>query len=125
MKKTTLGLGALAVVLGVMTILPSTVDAFRGDPNVKGPNFSVERHEVMQNAFENNDYNAWKDLMQDRGRVTQIINEGNFARFSEAHELAEQGRFEEAKQIRQELGLGLQNGSGKGMGGMGTRGVNR
>lgn len=114
MKKRILSLGALTAVLGVMTMLPSTIDAYRGDPSVGGPNCTPERHEAMERAFENNDYNAWKNLMQNRGRVTQIINEGNFARFAEAHELAEQGRLEEARQIRQELGLGLHNGSGQG-----------
>ena len=53
--------------------------------------------------------------MQGRGRVSQVITKDNFAKFAEAHELAEQGKLEEAKKIRLELGLGLQNGSGQGM----------
>ena len=71
----------------------------------------------MTKAFDSNDYNAWKELMGGRGRVSQVINEDNFARFAEAHRLALEGKTEEAAKIRQELGLGLQNGSGKGMGG--------
>jgi len=70
----------------------------------------------MTKAFENNDYNAWKEQMGGRGRVSQVINEENFERFAEAHRLALEGKTEEAAKIRQELGLGLQNGSGKGMG---------
>ena len=68
----------------------------------------------MTQAFENNDYNAWKEQMQGKGRVTQVVNEGNFTRFAEAHELALEGKTDEADQIRQELGLGLGNGSGQG-----------
>jgi len=116
MKKITiLGLSA-AIVLGGLIALPKIADAYRGDPSVQGPNYSVERHEAMEKAFENNDYNAWKNLMQNHGRVTQLINEDNFAKFAEAHKLAEQGKIQEANQIRQSLGLGLQNGSGQGSG---------
>ena len=45
--------------------------------------------------------------MQGRGRVTQVVNQGNFAKFAQAHELAEAGKQEEAAAIRAELGLGL------------------
>ena len=83
--------------------------AYQGDPGQRGPNFSQERHEAMQKAFESNDYNAWKELMNGRGRVTQIVNEANFARFSEMHRLMLEGKYDEANQIREELGLRAQN----------------
>src|SRR3990167_9645233 len=120
MNKKTVGLGVLALTIGVISVSAGSVMAYQGDPNVKGPYYSVDRHEAMEKAFENKDYNAWKSLMQGRGRVTQVVTEQNFARFAEAHELAEQGKIQEANQIRQELGLGLHNGSGQGqkMGGM-------
>ncbi|MFA7685945.1 MAG: hypothetical protein WCX95_04055 [Candidatus Gracilibacteria bacterium] len=126
MKKTMLGLGAAVLVLGTVALSTGAVFAYQGDPNVKGPNYTAERHEAMTQAFEKGDYSAWKDLMQGRGRVTQVVNESNFAKFAEAHELAEQGKTVEAQKIRQELGLGLCNGSGKTAGGMGLgRGMNR
>ncbi len=115
---TILTLSAIAVALGGLIAFPKVADAYRGDPSVHGPNYSVERHETMEKAFENNDYNAWKNLMQNRGRVTQVINKDNFAKFAEMHRLVEQGKTQEANQIRQSLGLGLQNGSGQ-MSGMG------
>lgn len=126
MKKTTLGLGVLALLLGVAGVSASNALAYKGDPTVKGPNYSVERHTAMEKAFENKDYDAWKNLMQGKGRVTEVVNQDNFAKFAEAHELAEQGKTAEAQKIRQELGLGLHNGSGKGMGGTGMgRNLNR
>jgi len=79
----------------------------------------------MEQAFENNDFQAWSNLMQGKGKVIQVVNESNFARFAEAHKLAEEGKMDEAKQIRTELGLGLGNGSGNGQGqgsGQGQRG---
>ena len=117
-------MGALTLILGATVLSAGTALAYRGDPTVTGPNYSVERHTAMQKAFENKDYTAWKNLMQNRGRVTQVITEANFAKFAEAHNLALQGNKEEAQKIRSELGLGLQNGSGRNGGGMG-RNLNR
>ena len=114
MNKKTILLGATALILGGLVMSPKLAEAYRGDPGIQGPNCTSERHEEMIQAFENNDYQAWKNLMQGKGRVTQVINESNFTRFAEAHELAEEGKIEEARQIRQELGLGLKNGSGQG-----------
>jgi len=96
-------------------------------PNVKGPNYSAERHEAMQNAFENHDYEAWKGLMQEVGRVrvVEAINADNFDKFVEAHELASQGKFEEAREIRKELGLGKKDGSGRRGAGMGMGRMHR
>lgn len=86
--------------------------AYRGDSNQTGPNYSPERHEQMEKAFENNDYNAWKNLMNGRGRVVSVINEKNFNRFAEAHKLMKEGKTDEANKIREELGLGQGNRQG-------------
>lgn len=109
-------IGVAVLVMGGAVLAPQAALAYKGDPNIKGPNYTEERHEAMEKAFENKDYNAWSKLMEGKGRVTQVINAQNFAKFAEAHELAEQGKTAEAKKIRTELGLGLQNGSGKGQG---------
>ena len=116
MNKQSILLGAAALVLGGVALAPGIVNAYQGDPNVQGPNYSPERHEAMTQAFENKDYQAWKNLMQGRGRVIQLVNEANFAKFSEAHQLALEGKTDEANQIRAELGLGQRNGSGMGQG---------
>ncbi len=107
---------ASAIILGGLVVAPKTIEAYRGDPNVQGPNCTAERHEAMTKAFDSNDYNAWKELMNGRGRVTQVVNEGNFSRFAQAHKLMLEGKTEEAQKIRTELGLGLRDGSGKGQG---------
>jgi hypothetical protein len=118
MNKKTILLGATALVLGGLVISPVMVQAYRGDPGVQGPDYSPERHEAMTQAFDNTDYNAWKEQMVGKGRVTQIVDESNFARFAEAHKLALEGKLDEAKAIRAELGLGQgqQKGNGSGSG---------
>lgn len=130
MKNKHLLLGAAALVLGGSIMTPKLVEAYRGDPNVEGPNYSQERHESMTQAFENQDYQAWKELMQGKGRVAEVVTEENFNRFAEAHRLVQEGKVEEARQIRQEMGLGMRDGagqgrhgdkSGKGQGRMGNR----
>ena len=114
MKNKILTLGATALVLGGLFVIPGAISAYQGDPGTKGPDYTEERHQEMQMAFENNDFQAWSNLMQGKGKVIQVVNEGNFAQFVEAHNLAEEGKMDESKQIRTELGLGLGNGSGKG-----------
>jgi hypothetical protein len=115
-RKIGLGLGALTLILGVSGAMVGTADAYKGDPAVKGPNYTVERHTAMEKAFETADYTAWSKLMSGKGKVTQIVNKDNFAKFAQAHELAEKGDKAGAAKIRTELGLGLKDGSGKGQG---------
>jgi hypothetical protein len=111
MKKTTLQLGALALGVSILGASTGTVMAYRGDPTVISPQYSEERHEDMTRAFETNNYALWKSLMDGKGNVTRIINEDNFVVFAKAHTLAKEGKIEEAKEIRRELGLGLRNGN--------------
>jgi len=123
--KVGLGLGTLALVLGLYGSISGTANAYKGDPAVKGPNYSAERHTAMEKAFETNDYTAWKNLINGKGKVTQVINKDNFAKFAEAHKLAEKGDIAGAQKIRQELGLGLKDGSNQGAKNTGGRGMGR
>ena len=107
MNKAILAVSALVLAGGVLFATAPGALAY-------GSNYSLERHEAMEHAFENKDYNAWKTLMQGRGRVTQVVNEQNFSRFAEMHQLREEGKIDEANKIRKELGLGLHNGTGAG-----------
>ncbi len=125
MNKGILALTGIVLGAGALFAASSSTLAYRGDPNVQGPNYTAERHETMTKAFENNDYNAWREQMDGHGRVTQVVNEENFARFAEMHQLMLDGKTDEANVIRAELGLGQQNGSGQGHYGGYGRNVNR
>ena len=108
-------IGSLAVVI-MSALAVSSAMAYQGDYSKQGPAYSPERHTAMIEAMNNNDYQAWSELMADRGRVTQVINEDNFSRFVEAHQLAHSGDLEGADTIRKELGLRARDGERVGAG---------
>jgi hypothetical protein len=109
MKKALITTGVLALAFALF--FSKSAFAYRGDPNVKGPNCTPERHEAMLKAFEKKDYNAWKNLMSNRP-ITQKINVSNFSKFVEMRNLMLQGKVDEANKIKAELGLGQGLGGG-------------
>lgn len=119
---TKLTIAALALGAGALFVTGQNALAYRGDTSVQGPNHTPERHEAMMQAFENQDYNAWKELMGEKGRVTEVVTEQNFNRFAQMHLRRLEGDTEGANQIREELGLGMRNGSGHGQGQRGGQG---
>jgi hypothetical protein len=113
MTKKGIFFGIASLVFAGATALTVGASAYRGDASVKGSNYSPERHEVMQKAFESGDYEAWKNSMNGRGRVTEMVNAENFHRFVEMRKLMQEGKTDEANEIRKELGLGQKNGQGQ------------
>lgn len=121
--RTSIVLGVLGLVMLGSAVFASSVFASRERVAGQfGPNYSPERHAQMNEAFANGDYNAWKDLMGDRG-AARVVTQENFAQFTQMHNLMLQGKTDEANKIRQEIGLG--NGQGRGMMGGKNRGQNR
>lgn len=117
MTKKFILLGLTALVVTGAIFAPQATLAYKGDPNVKGPNYTQERHEAMQTAIANKDANAVKQLMQGKGVARRLGEDTTkWNRFVEMQALQNAGKTEEAKQIRTELGLGLRNGSGNGQG---------
>ena len=109
-------------VLAVSLLAVSMVFAYQGDPNVQGPNYSEERHEAMQESFDNLNYQAWHDLMTENGRAPKIltvITEDNFEEFVKARNAAHNGDLNALKEFKQSLGLGLgqmKHGNGEALG---------
>lgn len=118
-KKIILSISVIAIGAALALTAFNAAEAYQGDYTQKGPNYTADRHVAMEKAFDNNDYEAWKNLMSGKGQVTRVINKDNFKQFAEAHKLAEQGKYSEADTIRQNLGLktkGNQTGSNQGRG---------
>lgn len=106
MNKVILSLTAISLGVGLFLTATNNVFAY-------GPNYSQDRHEKMIQAFEKNDYNAWKNLMQGRGRVLEFVNKDNFSKFNKMHKLMLDGKSQDANVIRAELGLGQGRGYGR------------
>jgi hypothetical protein len=118
-KGTILGVLGLAVI-GVGAYGMSAF-AFQGRTGQFGSSYTAERHQQMQQAFDNNDYAAWKNQMGNR-RAARVVTEQNFSRFTQMHNLMLEGKIDEANKIRTDLGLGQGSRGGQGM--MGGRSVN-
>ena len=111
--------GLLTLIVVGLIATTSLVSAYRGDYSVQGPNCNEERHELMENAFETLDYDAWLGLMTENGRhprVVDVVTEDNFETFVQAHEAGIDGDYETAAELRAELGLNNGNGPKDGTG---------
>jgi hypothetical protein len=75
----------------------------RGGHGEGGMGNNPEQNQAVKDALTNNDYTAWKTAITATPRgeeMLSVINESNFSRLVEAHNLMEQGRA-----IMDELGL--------------------
>jgi len=118
-KKTVLSLAVLGLILGGGLI---ATNAYQGDPAVTGPNHTPENHAAVTEAFVNQDYTAWQTAMAGHPIADKVSSE-DFAKFAEAWQLAQDGKLDEARALRQELGLGngimlrgVNKGQGQGQG---------
>jgi hypothetical protein len=125
MKQSTLAVGIMSFGIVGAIAMVSGVYAFTGQGGLgAGATHDPARHEAMTQAFEKQDYAAWKELMGDRGAAKKVTAE-EFPRFVEMHNLKVAGKTDEANKIRQELGLGTGQGKGQGRHINGERGQNR
>lgn len=115
--KTQIVLGVAAVALGLVVVKSfSPALAYQGDPTVKGPNYSEERHQVNMTAFQKNDYKAWVANMNGKG-VTRFVNEANFGEFAKAQLKAQnEGDPSLVKAFRDKYRTAGGSGKGQGMG---------
>ena len=97
---------ALPIAALALLITVGTVYAYQGDTEGTRPNFDPEKKAEMQQqkeavhqAIEDGNYQAWAELVEGRP-IAEVINEDNFDRFVEMHQLKKQ-----AKEIVEELGL--------------------
>lgn len=110
MKKSLL-IGAGTLAIAGIAGLSLAADAYQGNPGQRAPWFSQDRFDAIQKAIDDKDYNAWKSLQEKNVKarmdwLTQKITPDNFPRFAEMHKLMQEGKYDEAAKIRQELGLG-------------------
>ncbi|OGY43629.1 MAG: hypothetical protein A3A02_03185 [Candidatus Buchananbacteria bacterium RIFCSPLOWO2_01_FULL_39_33] len=103
-KKIGIGLGVLAVILAIgITTVSAAQNHGRG---LRGLKTEPENKDQVVQAIENSDYQTWKSLVGDKSRLAKVITEENFSQLVQMHNLAQEGEFDEAKEIAEELGLG-------------------
>lgn len=112
-------LAAIAGVIATTAIVAAATYAYQGEGgDFQGRNFDPERHEAMIAAIDSQDYEAWAELMAKHPmgeKILEKVTADNFSAFAEARQLMKEGKFEEAKELREELGFPLGLGVGKGM----------
>ncbi len=94
------------VALAATIFVAESTYAFGGK---NGRNKNPELRAQMQEIFANKDYEGWKNLVSQkprRSRILEFINSSDkFEKLITAHEARKAGNREEAKQIREELGI--------------------
>jgi len=116
--KRLLGFTAVALILGAGLAVAASVSADEVEKGACGP----EHREAIVAAMDDGDYEAWAELMDGRGRISEVITEDNFETFVALHEARKDGDQETVEELREELGLGQHpqdgtghQGEGKGM----------
>jgi len=66
--------------------------------------FQPENRQAMKEVLENNDYEAFQELTANKPFAKEIT-EKDFENMQKVHSLMKEGKIEEAKALRQELGL--------------------
>lgn len=66
---------------------------------------SKEMRDAMHQALEDGDYEAFKAAVEGSPLAEVIDTEADFQKFIEAHELRKEGKWNEAKEILDELGV--------------------
>ena len=122
MKKTNKLLLTALLVSGISLAGATSTYAYFGS-GLNSKEEAKEFHAQIETAVENNDYDTWKGLMDSKPKITDIITEENFDQLSELHTLKQEGKYEEAKVLAEELGFPAK---GKGMNkGFGDKGMHK
>ena len=101
-------IGTFAIAAAGLIGGAGIVNAYQGNPSDQGPNFDADSHDEKTAAFNELDYQVWKDLMEQSGstgKVLDMVNADNFAVFVEAHNAALTGDMETSAKLRAEIGL--------------------
>ena len=122
MRNNMLTVFVVIFVIGVISLFG--VYAYNGNQDMKLINYDSSVHDALEKAIENNDYDTWIKIREEnnlpmKGRMFQVINKANFAKYKELHDANLLGDLEKADQIRSDLGLnygmmGKRNGAGCG-----------
>lgn len=115
-KRKIIALSAVTAAILASGFMYSPVMAAQVGQGKKMVSYSATQASELEKAIENNDYATWKGLMKGRGKLAQLINENNFAKYAEAYKLVKEGKYKEANAIRKELGFSNRDSARLGLG---------
>lgn len=103
----------LASLIGIAALAIATPAlAYKGNPDLQGPNYSPARHEAMEKVFSTNDFQGWLKLMEGKAwRLKEVVN--TEAKFKELVRARKQGEDAMLK-FRTENNLGVKAHMGQG-----------
>jgi hypothetical protein len=104
-KKAAINIAMLTMILttGIINSYPSVVDGDQDLDNQKASKYSQVKKERATEAFEDNDYQAWKEAVGSKSKLSNAVKELDFQNFVAARTAARNGRYEEAIQITERL----------------------
>ena len=106
-KKAAVNIALLTIILttGILNSYPSSadIDPDKDADNQKLPKYSQDKQEKVALAFEDNDYQAWKEIVGTKSKIGGAVNESDFQRFVNARKAARSGQYDEAIRITEEL----------------------
>lgn len=101
-NKRIIGLAIMSVVMGTTIATAGASGIREGFRNPVGMNEVIR---AEREALRSRDYQGWRSAVENSGQteILEVINESNFARFSEAFALCESGDLEGAEAIIGEM----------------------
>ncbi len=97
---------ATAATIGIATAFASTPEGAKKF----GFGWLGQGMEAATQAFDSNDYSAWKDAIQTK--VNEFTSQEKFEQLRQLEQLRKDGKYEEAANLAQELGLPGRKGQG-------------
>ena len=109
-RKLTIGLCALlaTAVLGAGVVMasPMGMGMFRADMTAEEIGAAYESQQAMTKAIENNDYESWKNLMEQRiEEMKSKLTQDNFDKIVEMH-----NAMKGSEETKQQIKTALENG---------------
>jgi len=103
-KKAAINIAFLTMILsGIMNSSLLASDSDSDFNNNKTPKYLRARQEKIINTFENSDYQAWKKIVGQNNKISNIIEEIDFQRFIAARAAARNGQYHKAIKITENL----------------------
>ena len=103
---TTLALALIITTVGIISGAKAITDNQTSEAADRSDNSIYSQHrQKIEQAIENRDYAAWKNLMENPPQLTDIITTENFADFAAMKAAMKSGDQETAQSLREKLGL--------------------